>query len=355
MRVFWKDTDFRLLGCNLAFAKDGGAHPDDLIGKYDDEIVGEELAELYRDADRRIIESKVPLLSYEEPLTTANGDSIWLRTSKVPLFNETGESIGILGVYDDITKQKLAELELHQARDLAESATQAKSRFLSIVAHEFHTPLHLLTISLDILERYKESLSPEEYLEQHAQIRNAARQLTSLIDSVSAYNRKERDSIAPALLDISQICATISFEVHKVWCKGHSFRNDVSSDCGTGMFDEVLLRRLLENLLTNAYRFTPAGGCVSLSVHRKGNTLLIEVADSGIGIPEEDQKKIFEAFYRSSNIDARSGLGLGLSIVSDALQALNGTVILKSRVGEGSTFQVELPIVSNSVREEPLP
>ncbi len=264
---------------------------------------------------------------------------------------------GVLLNYHSITKRKQAEEELLQAKELAESVTLAKSRFLSIVAHEFHTPLHLLTISMDILEQYEGRLSTDEQLEQHNQIRNAANQLSSLIDSVSAYNRQERDAsiTSSALLDISQMCATISDEVHKVWSKDHHFQSDISSECGTGFFDGVLFRMLLENLLTNAFRFTPAGGSVSLRVKRNGDELLIDVADTGIGIPEIDHKKIFEAFFRSSNVDARRGLGLGLSIVREAVMSLNGSISLKSGVGDGTIFQVQLPVVTISVPEEQLP
>ena len=210
---------------------------------------------------------------------------------------------------------------------------------------------------MDILEQYEGRLSTDEQLEQHNQIRNAANQLSSLIDSVSAYNRQERDAsiTSSALLDISQMCATISDEVHKVWSKDHHFQSDISSECGTGFFDGVLFRMLLENLLTNAFRFTPAGGSVSLRVKRNGDELLIDVADTGIGIPEIDHKKIFEAFFRSSNVDARRGLGLGLSIVREAVMSLNGSISLKSGVGDGTIFQVQLPVVTISVPEEQLP
>jgi PAS domain S-box-containing protein len=264
---------------------------------------------------------------------------------------------GVLLNYHDISERKQAEEALHQSKILAEAAAQAKSRFLAIVAHEFHTPLHLLTISTDILEQYEGCLTTEEQYDQHTQIRNAARQLSSLIDSVSVYNRQEREFkfSAPELLDIGQICTTIFDEVSRVWGHDHTFQADISSDCGTGIFCEVLFRRLLENLLTNAYRFTPPGGSVSLRVNRQGDRLLIEVADTGIGIPEEDQERIYDAFYRSSNVDARRGLGLGLSIVKDALQTLNGSISLISSAGQGTTFRVELPVINTSVSEGPLP
>jgi two-component system phosphate regulon sensor histidine kinase PhoR len=109
---------------------------------------------------------------------------------------------------------------------------------------------------------------------------------------------------------------------------------------------------MLENLLTNAFRFTPSGGTISLDVTRQSNHLLIEISDTGIGIPEVDQQRIFEAFYRGTNIEARNGLGLGLSIVHEALQQLNGSITLTSKAGKGTTFRVDLPIGIASAKEE---
>jgi PAS domain S-box-containing protein len=289
------------------------------------------------------------------PHRLANGETRTVEVHSTPI-TISGTKL-LFSIVHDISERKQAEEALHQSKILAEAAVLAKSRFLSIVAHEFYTPLHLLTISTDILEQYEGCLTTEEQFDQHTQIRNAARQLSSLIDSVSVYNRQGRDvnSAIPEPLDISQICTTIFDEVSRVWGHDHTFQADISSDCGTGIFYEVLFRRMLENLLTNAYRFTPPGGSVSLRVKRQDDRLLIEVADTGIGIPEEDQERIYDAFYRSSNVDARRGLGLGLSIVKDALQTLNGSISLESSAGDGTTFLVELPVINTSVSEGPLP
>jgi PAS domain S-box-containing protein/putative nucleotidyltransferase with HDIG domain len=113
IRVFWKDRDLRYLGCNTLFAKDAGMqHPDDLIGETDFDMGWAEQAELYRKDDQAVMDSGTPKLGYEEPQTTPDGKTIWLRTSKVPLLDDNSEVIGILGIYDDITAQKEAELEL---------------------------------------------------------------------------------------------------------------------------------------------------------------------------------------------------------------------------------------------------
>lgn len=110
IRIFWKDRDSIYLGCNTLFAKDAGStHPDDLTGKTDFDLGWKDQAELYRADDRLVMDSGVPRLGYEEPQTTPDGKTIWLRTSKVPLRNATREVVGILGIYEDITARKFAE------------------------------------------------------------------------------------------------------------------------------------------------------------------------------------------------------------------------------------------------------
>jgi signal transduction histidine kinase len=271
--------------------------------------------------------------------------------------DEEGKPLRIIGTHTDIAYHKLAEEELRKAKDVADETNFAKSRFLSVVAHEFNTPLGLLSVSVDILDRYWDRLSKEQRAEQHEQIRSAARQMTHLIDSVFSFNNQEPtvSHKGPMLLDVGQICRSIAEEVKYVWGAYHEFDILIAPDCGTSMLDEDLFRRLLSNLLTNAFRFTPPGGTVSLSVNRLANRLKIEVADTGIGIPGEEQKRVFEAFYRSSNVDTRSGLGLGLSIVSEVLQQMNGSITMISMVGEGTTFRVELPLNNDFITEEQQP
>ncbi len=115
VRVFWKDKDLRYLGCNSAFARDAGkATPDEMLGKDDYQMTWGAQAELYRADDRSVMDSGIPKLSFDEPQTTPDGQTIWLRTSKVPLRNESDETIGILGIYEDITGRKLAEQALQR-------------------------------------------------------------------------------------------------------------------------------------------------------------------------------------------------------------------------------------------------
>lgn len=126
MRVFWKDTESRYLGCNPGFALDAGVDsPEDLIGKADSELGWHAQADLYRADDLRVMESGIPKLSYEEPQTTPDGHEIWLQTSKIPLRDEAGKTVGILGIYEDITERKSAEEELRLAATVLNNSSEA--------------------------------------------------------------------------------------------------------------------------------------------------------------------------------------------------------------------------------------
>lgn len=242
--------------------------------------------------------------------------------------------------------------ELLQAKEAAVRANVDKSRFLSTVAHEFRTPLSILTSSTDILDRYGERLNREERTQQNDRIRNAARRMSDLVDSVLSYNRFASKSLLndPVMVDVGTFCRDLAEEVKTVCCAGHEFGVAIADDCGTVLLDEALFRRVTENLLTNAFRYTPADGAVSLHVNREGGRLRVVVMDSGIGIPEDDQKRVFEAFFRCRNVEARRGLGLGLSIVHDALEHMGGTITVDSAVGKGTTMRVDIPI---NAKEQP--
>jgi diguanylate cyclase (GGDEF)-like protein/PAS domain S-box-containing protein len=116
MRIFWKDAELRYLGCNTAFARDAGEDsPQDLLGKNDYQLAWKDEAELYRADDSQVMESGLPKLFYDEPQTTPDGKVIWLRTSKVPLRNAANETIGVLGIYEDITERKQTEVALQRS------------------------------------------------------------------------------------------------------------------------------------------------------------------------------------------------------------------------------------------------
>jgi len=244
-----------------------------------------------------------------------------------------------------ISQNKQLEDELRKALDNATGTNKTMSRLLRTVAHEFRTPLGLLTGSTDILDRYWDRLSAEKRLEQNEHIRSAAHQMSNLINSVIAFNQRGTDTRenTPRRMDLEKTCRTIAAEVEAVWSAGQHYRVHIAPECGMVLLDEILFRRILENLLTNAFRYTPPNGMISLQVGRDNRQVLLEISDTGIGIPHEDQPQIFETFYRSGNVEGRRGLGLGLSIVQDALTQMQGTITVNSSTGKGTTMSVAIP------------
>jgi signal transduction histidine kinase len=246
---------------------------------------------------------------------------------------------------EQITQNKQLEDELRKALDNATATNQTMSRLLRTVAHEFRTPLGLLTGSTDILDRYWDRLSVEKRFEQNEQIRSAAQQMSNLVNSVIAFNQRGVDTSenSPQQLDLNKVCHAIAAEVETVWSTGQLFRVDVPPECGTVELDGTLFRRILENLLTNAFRYTPSDGEVTLHVSRKRGQIFLEIRDTGIGIPLEDRALIFEAFYRSGNVEGRRGLGLGLSIAQEALARMHGSITVTDNAGGGTTMGVIIP------------
>jgi len=132
LRVFWKDRESRYAGCNILFSKDaGGANPKDIVGKFDTQLWPEDVAEAFRADDRQVINSNTPKLNYEEPQIRAEGKRSWLRTSKVPLVDADMQTIGILGIYDDITDTKELEEELYMSHSAIENSKSAHFWFNS--------------------------------------------------------------------------------------------------------------------------------------------------------------------------------------------------------------------------------
>ncbi len=286
------------------------------------------------------------LESCELRMRKEDGSQLWviIRAIVAPQ-NEHGEIV-LRAAVSDITLRKHLEQEKMRALETAKTSHDTMKRLMTTVAHEFRTSLGLLVISTEILDNYRDRLTPESRLKQHEDIRSAALQLTNLMNSLLSFNHIQTGSSAkPALvLDIVKICTRIAAEVETVWGTGQTYTFRIAEDCGTALLDENLFQRILQNLLTNAFRYTPSGGTVSLHVSREKNNLLIVVADTGIGIPEEDQAFIFDAFYRCLNVNGRRGLGLGLSIVHEALIQMGGAISVSSKAGAGTTMSVTLPV-----------
>ncbi len=259
---------------------------------------------------------------------------------------ETGDRHVMQAMVTDISERKRAEAELKRALEHERELSQLKSNFVSMVSHEFRTPLGVIQSSAEILSDYLSQLTPEERLEQLKSIIKNSRRMAGLMEEVLVLGRLDagRMSFQPALLDLAALCRQLVDEVHsttEAQCPIEFFTAGLPTEA---MADERLLRHILLNLLSNAVKYSDPGERVVFHARGSGDAVEFIVSDRGIGIPQPEQERLFEAFHRGSNVGQRQGTGLGLVIVKRCVDLHRGTIAIESRVGRGTSVTVALPL-----------
>ncbi len=349
--IFWKDRQSVFLGCNQKLAVMAGKKsPDEVVGKTDYDMVWHEEAATFQAKDRELMDAGQPLYHFMEELQAHDGSRIWLETNKIPLYNESGQIIGILGVSEDVTQRRLAEIALQQAKEAAEVANQAKSAFLANMSHELRTPLNGVLGFAQVLER--DSNLNQKQLEHVSVIRRCGDYLLTLINDILDLSKIEagRVELYPTDFHFGEFLqGVVELFQMRAAQKGISFCYETLSHLPHGVrADEKRLRQVLINLLGNAVKFTECGG-VSLKIGYDQGSMRFQVEDTGIGIAEDDLNKIFSPFQQVG--DARyhaEGTGLGLAISKRLVEMMGGELHVESQLGKGSCFwiRLELPDVS---------
>jgi PAS domain S-box-containing protein len=283
----------------------------------------------------------------EHRVKTLAGGWVWsLSRGRVVERDAAGRALRMTGVNVDIDDRKRAEAELLTAVQREKELSEMKSKFVSTASHEFRTPLATTLSSAELLEHYSESLSPAEKLNLLQTIQSSAKRMSEMIDDVLTLGRAESGvlKLNPSSLNLSELCNKVVSEFRIAQGKQHVITLDDRFDRAEAYMDERLLRHILNNLLSNAVKYSPPGSEVTLSLARREDQAAIEIQDRGIGIPEEDQPRMFESFHRASNVENRPGTGLGLAIVKKAVELHGGEISLTSAVGSGTRFTVMLPL-----------
>ena len=233
------------------------------------------------------------------------------------------------------------ERELQVEREVG----QLKSSFVSLVSHEFRTPLGVITASAGNLQRYFSRLSDDDRRNLLGDIINSSSRMRDLIEEVLLLGKVDSGKMKceRASIDLPALCRRTIAEVTAASGAGSSI--DFASEGVNGQLqlDETLTGIILVNLLNNAVKYSPPGKTVRLSVRFQGKDAIIEVQDQGIGIPAGDQKELFKSFHRGSNVGNLPGTGLGLTIVKRCVDLHQGQISLTSVENRGTTFTVSLP------------
>jgi PAS domain S-box-containing protein len=345
--IFWKDKESRYLGCNKNFAAlDGRRDPRELVGKTDYDMAWREHAEGYRRFDRATMERGEPLLNQEEVTHDDQGREMVILTSKVPLRNESGDVIGLLGIIVDITDRKRIETELKAAKEAAERAARIKGEFLANISHELRTPLTLVASPLESL--HSGPLQPAVLSQIERAHRNALR-LVGMVNDLLDFSRLDagKQRVVREHTDVAQLAELIVSDAQPLaGARGLTLEFASHLEQEALAIDRGLFEKILMNLLGNALKFTPRGGRVDVLLRARGEHFELTVRDTGIGIAAVDHERIFERFQQGDATSTRQygGTGLGLALVKEFSGLLGGRVSVESEEGRGACFSVLLPL-----------
>ncbi|MFC5355534.1 ATP-binding protein [Azospirillum himalayense] len=320
-----------------------------ILGWEEEEILGQSMAVFFTPEDRAdgrpqeemhraLTEGRV---SDERWHMRKDGSRFWAMGMMMPL--RDGDVHGFLRILRDRTEERQVEEALRLAKEEAERANAAKSRFLATASHDLRQPLQSLLLFLESLKPHVKDTEGKKKLVHLGRGLDA---MKALLDGLLDISRLDAGAVAPAFEDfplqplIDQLAASY---VPVAAIKGLALR--VSPCGGTVRSDPTLLGRMVRNLLENAVRYTENGE-IALDCRREGGALRILVRDTGVGIPADHLDRIWEEFHQVGNTerDRNQGLGLGLAIVQRLSMLLDHSVEVRSVPGEGSTFSIMVPL-----------
>ena len=279
----------------------------------------------------------------------------------LPMLDEVGVIVGWVGVHEDITERRDAEIELRAARDRAEAASQVKSNFIANISHELRTPLSAIIGYTEILvEEHEDAAGSAALLADLAKIDANARHLLGLINDLLDLTKIEagRMDVSIQPVDVAALLRGVESTVRPlVERRANRLRLVLPAVPITMHTDATKLRQMLLNLLGNAAKFTE-GGTVTLAVDRDGvdgSTIVFDVTDTGIGMTAEQTSRLFERFTQADASTTRrfGGTGLGLALTKAYLSLVGGDIRVRSAEGVGSTFTLIVPAVYRPHADEP--
>jgi PAS domain S-box-containing protein len=296
------------------------------VSEAEQEAVAEALAEVRQHP--RLQEQLIPL-----SVTVHRGEQI-IQASFMPMFDERQVFAGIVIVFRDVTRE----------REIA----QAKNEFVSVVAHELRTPMTSIKGYTDlILQGAMGEVNGQQrrFLEiVKTNVDRLSELISDLLDTARIEAGRVRLEIEPVQVPsiVGEVCDSLAETIRE---RGLALTVESDPDVPAVHADRNRLIQVLMNLLSNAYRYTPVGGSITVSVRPDKDAVLVEVKDTGIGIAPEDQEKIFERFFRADQelVNEQTGTGLGLPIARSLVELHGGRLWLESELGQGSTFSFTLP------------
>ena len=280
----------------------------------------------------------------EVQLHTRSGDVRWMACFAQSIAGDDGTPSGIVGTLHDITERKRMEQQTREALERERELNQLQARVVSMISHEFRTPLSTLRSSAEMLSRYIDQWPDAKRDKYLARIQTHVERMSHLLGDVITTSKLEAQHSSPewTTCSLRHFCRDVVDDVRSGVAPNQPVLLELDARPDDVPIDEDLLDHIIRNLLSNALKYSREA--VRITVAATDTTLHLTVQDRGIGIPPEDQAHLMQPFYRGTNVGTTEGSGLGMTIVQRAVDVYGGTLSVDSTRGQGTRFDVSLPL-----------
>lgn len=343
--VFVVDNNLKITVFNETASRISGLKAKDIIGKNFRDFLKFINEDSKKDASQFITDcistGNVSNVSKGTVLQTVSGDLVPVDNSAAPLKDEKNQVIGCVIVFRDVTEERQVD--------------KAKTEFVSLASHQLKSPLTAINWYCDLLLEDKEKCFSESQNKYIKEIHASSNRMVDLVNALLNVSRLELGTfiVEPQQVDIKEITKGVITEMAPLMENNKISFSENYGEIKKIPLDPKLTRIIFQNLLSNAFKYTPNGGKVDLNISIKDKNYVISVADTGYGIPKKDQGKIFTKLFRADNIRSRDveGTGLGLYIVKSIVENSGGKIWFSSEENKGTEFFVEIPITGMKKKE----
>ncbi|MBA6151409.1 PAS domain S-box protein [Gelidibacter maritimus] len=294
----------------------------------------------------RIKESIQKTLSGEHLTFEVNYNDRYFAVNTAPLIDKNNRINSALHVYNDISKQKEIEFSIQNALKSEQELNDLKSRFVSLASHEFRTPLSAILTSAILIGKQNEEGMAEKRAKYLARIERNVNNLTVILNDFLSLSKMDEGKVMPIMkrFDLIAYCKKMVQETNINLKKNQTISiGSVNAKLFVNL-DVKLLNHILNNLLSNASKYSPEASTIDFKISDNNNTVVIAISDQGIGIPQNEHKYLFGRFFRAKNAVNIEGTGLGLNIAKHYTELMGGHITFKSELNKGTTFTVVFPI-----------
>ena len=341
------DRDEKIIFANRRMCEITGFEKEELIG----EIAASKL--VAKEVREKIIDQKLNdrisgiSETYDIRIQRKDETPAWLRVSGSPVYDISGNIVGSIGVHADITDEKKKELALQEALEKEKQLSQSKSDFVAIASHQFRTPLAIIQSNVELMSMKLEKQLPDQCQNFNSyvdRVKDEIKNMSDLMDEILMIDKLNSGKFQSKIesVDVVEIGKKIK-EKFDVLSSERGIDLEVHGSPKNLMIDRRLLNQSLMNLVSNAYKYSSADNPKIILTYQEA-ALVVEVCDTGIGIPVNEQKFLFDPFFRGSNVEGMNGTGLGLSIVKNFMDQMGGEISICSEPNNGTNVTLSIPI-----------